>query len=101
MRDDEYLPMMKRTIVRSDFRPIRGARAVGTILSALAPALAARLATRLFLTPPRHRRTQPEVHALSTARPRAIEVGGAACRHGRGGPCRPCCSWTGGPAAGR
>jgi len=76
MRDDEYLSMMKRTIVRSDFRPIRGARAVGTILSALAPALAARLATRLFLTPPRHRRPHPEVHALSTARPRAIEVGG-------------------------
>ncbi len=76
MRDDEYLSMVKSTIVRSGIKPIPGARAVGATLSALAPPLAARLAGRLFLTPPRHRRPQHEVHALSTARPRAIEVGG-------------------------
>jgi len=76
MRDDEYLALVKSTIVRSGIRPIPGARAVGATLSVLAPSLAARLATRLFLTPPRYRRPEPEVRALSTARPRAIEVGG-------------------------
>jgi pimeloyl-ACP methyl ester carboxylesterase len=76
MRDDEYLSMVKSTIVRSGIRPIPGARAVGATLSALAPALAARLAARLFLTPQRHRRPEPEICALSTARPRAIEMGG-------------------------
>lgn len=76
MRDDEYLTMIKSTIDRSSIKPIPGARAMGTTLSALAPTLAARLAARLFLTPRRHRRPQYEVRALSTARPGAIEVGG-------------------------
>ena len=76
MRDDEYLSLIKSTIVRSGIRPIPGARAVGATLSVLAPRLAARLAARLFLTPPRHRRPEPEIRALSTARPRAIDVGG-------------------------
>ena len=42
MRDDEYLTLLKSTIVRSDIKPIPGARAVGATLSALAPRLARR-----------------------------------------------------------
>ena len=101
MRDDEYLALVKSTIVRSGIRPIPGARAVGATLSVLAPSLAARLATRLFLTPPRYRRPEPEVRALSTARPRAIEVGGRRVQTWAWGAGPAVLLMHGGPGAGR
>src|SRR5207247_9058719 len=44
-------------------------------LSALAPALATRLAERLFLTPRRGRRPGEEIDLLATARARPMRVG--------------------------
>ena len=76
MRDDEYLSMIKSTIVRSESMPRSGLRAVGRSLSAVAPGLAARLAARLFLTPPRHRRPALEARELATGRPGLVEAGG-------------------------
>ena len=77
MTDAEYLAMEKSTIVRSSrgshWLPL--ARASHRTLSAVAPALAARRAVRLFTTPPRARRPAAEVDLLETARARPIQVG--------------------------
>ncbi len=76
MRDDEFIRFMKSTIVRSKQRhPARPLmRVAGATLSALAPPLAARLAERLFLTPPRHRRPTTEAGVLATARSQVIRI---------------------------
>jgi pimeloyl-ACP methyl ester carboxylesterase len=76
--DHEYLDMEKSTIVRS-FRPspwLPFVRAGHRVLSALAPELAARAATRRFTTPPRVRRPAAEIELLATARARPMQVGG-------------------------
>jgi pimeloyl-ACP methyl ester carboxylesterase len=77
MTDAEYLAMEKSTIVRSSkpcpLLPL--ARAGNRVLSAVAPSLAAGLAERLFLTPPRPRRPTSEVSLLATARARPLFVG--------------------------
>jgi pimeloyl-ACP methyl ester carboxylesterase len=79
MRDDEYLHMMNSTIVRSNelprLRPLL--RVAGRSLSALAPSLAAEVAERWFLTPPRHRRPAREVALIETARARPVRVDGS------------------------
>jgi pimeloyl-ACP methyl ester carboxylesterase len=77
MTDAEYLAMEKSTIVRSQktspLLPL--VRATGHALSILAPPLAARLAERLFLTPPRPRRPAAELALLATGRARPLRVG--------------------------
>ena len=77
MTDADYLEMEKSTIVRSSKMPRPPAliRATNRALSALAPALAARLAERLFTTPPRPRRPVAEVELLATARARPMQLG--------------------------
>ena len=77
MTDADYVEMEKSTIVRS-FKPSRLLPLVRTgnrALSALAPALAARLAGWLFTTPSRPRRPALEVELLATARARPMQVG--------------------------
>lgn len=76
MRDDEFIRLMKSTIVRSKRRhPARPlVRVAGATLSMLAPRLAARLAERLFLTPPRHRPPANEAAVLATARSHVIRI---------------------------
>jgi pimeloyl-ACP methyl ester carboxylesterase len=78
MTDAEYIATQKSTIVRShdDPRLLPLMRAGSRVLSSVAPALAARLAERLFLTPPRAERPATETDVLATARPRAVGVGG-------------------------
>ena len=76
MRDEEYLSMVKSTIVRSGARPMIWARVAGAVLSTVAPTQAARLAAHLFLRPPRPTRPAHEASALNAARPHAIEVAG-------------------------
>jgi len=78
MTDAEYVTMEKSTIVRSQKTPalLPVVRAGNRALSALAPALAARLAARLFLTPPRPRRPAAEIDLLATARARPLYVSG-------------------------
>jgi pimeloyl-ACP methyl ester carboxylesterase len=79
MTDAEYVAVEKSTIVRSDRMPwrLRLARTANRLTSALAPALAARLAERLFLTPPRRsRRPAAEIALLATAHARPMRVGG-------------------------
>jgi len=85
MTDAEYIAVEKSTNVRSRRGPrwLPVARAANRTLSAMAPALAAQLAERLFLTPPRSRRPAPEVALLETARARPMRVGG-----------RPFVTWT-------
>ena len=77
MTDADYIAMEKSTIVRSGRRArlLPLARQGNRALSALAPALAARLAERLFLTPPRTRRPAAEIDLLATARARPMHVG--------------------------
>jgi pimeloyl-ACP methyl ester carboxylesterase len=75
--DIEYVDMEKSTIVRS-LRPSRLLPLVRTghrALSVVAPALAARIAGRLFTTPPRARRPKAEIDLLATARARPMHVG--------------------------
>lgn len=81
MRDEEYLGFVKSTIVRSLKEPplVPIARMANRALSALAPALAARLAERLFLTPPRRPRPQVERAILSSARARPLRLGDGSC----------------------
>ena len=77
MTDADYVDMEKSTIVRS-FKPSRLlplARTGNRALSTLAPALAARLASRLFTRPPRARRPAAEIALLATARARPMQVG--------------------------
>ena len=79
MRDEDYVSMIKSTIVRSTRqRPID--RLAGHWLSRLAPAAAARLAARRFVRPPRHRREEPEARALAAARTEVVDVGGRSVR---------------------
>jgi pimeloyl-ACP methyl ester carboxylesterase len=77
MTDQEYVAMEKSTIVRSWREPrlMPLVRAGNRVLSRLAPAAAARLAERLFLTPPRPRRPAAEIDLLATARARPMRVG--------------------------
>src|SRR2546426_12114249 len=77
MTDADYIAMEKSTIVRSGRRArlLPLARQGNRALSALAPALATRLAERLFLTPPRGRRPGEEIDLLATARARPMRVG--------------------------
>ena len=77
MTDADYLTMEKSTIVRSRKVPalLPLVRAGSRALSALAPTLAARLAERLFLTPPRPRRPAAEIRLLDTARARPLYMG--------------------------
>jgi len=77
MTDADYLAMEKSTIVRSKEAPVMLplVRAGSRALSALAPTLAARLAERLFLTPPRPRRPAAEIRLLDTARARPLYMG--------------------------
>jgi pimeloyl-ACP methyl ester carboxylesterase len=77
MTDAEYLAMEKGTIVRSSrgSRWLPLVRASHRTLSAVAPALAARRAVRLFTTSPRTRRPAAEVDLLETARARPMQVG--------------------------
>jgi pimeloyl-ACP methyl ester carboxylesterase len=75
--DLDYVNMEKSTIVRS-FRPsplLPLVKAGHRALSALAPELAARIAGRLFTTPPRARRPQAEIALLATAQARPMQVG--------------------------
>jgi len=80
MRDDEYVSLMKSTIVRSWPEPRPVLRTAGRVLSAVAPGVAARLAAKLFVTPPRHRRPEAESRALAAARPGVVAVGGRRIR---------------------
>jgi pimeloyl-ACP methyl ester carboxylesterase len=77
MTDAEFLALQNSTIVRSAspslMLPV--ARAGNRMLSALAPAAAARLAERLFLTPPRPRHPDTELGLLAGARARPLFVG--------------------------
>lgn len=77
MTDADYLEMEKSTIVRSSTAPRSPGliRATNRALSALAPALAARLAARLFTTPPRPRRPAAEIELLAAARARPMQLG--------------------------
>lgn len=78
MTDSEYILLEKSTNVRSHRMPrwLPLARAGNRALSVAAPALAARLAERLFLTPPRARRRAGELGLLATASARPMRVGG-------------------------
>src|SRR5688572_13678689 len=80
MRDDEYVSIIKSTIVRSGITPSPWLRLAGAGLSSVTPAHAARLAARLFLTPPRPKRPTHEAAVLSAAREDAVEVGGRRVR---------------------
>jgi pimeloyl-ACP methyl ester carboxylesterase len=77
MTDVEYLAMEKSTIVRSQnassLLPL--VRAGARALSTLAPPLAARLAERLFLTPPRRRPSGAALAVLATGRARPLQIG--------------------------
>lgn len=77
MTDLEYVELQKSTIVRSYkcLRALPVARAANRMLSALAPDVAAQVAERLFLTPPRPRRPAAERELLVTARTGAVRVG--------------------------
>jgi pimeloyl-ACP methyl ester carboxylesterase len=70
MTDLEFVSMQKSTSVRSRRAPlgVRLMRPGIVALSALSPRIAARLAERMFLTPPRHPAPQPELAALASAR---------------------------------
>jgi hypothetical protein len=69
MDDEEFIALNKRTIVRSYTGPHvpTPVRLAGRVLSATAPAIAARLAARWFMTPPRHPAPAPERAALAGA----------------------------------
>ena len=73
MTDLEFVAMQKSTSVRSRELPsrVRLMRPALATLSAISPALAASVAERLFLTPPRHPQPPHELGALALAR-RAI-----------------------------
>jgi pimeloyl-ACP methyl ester carboxylesterase len=77
MTDAEYLAMEKSTIVRSgkDRRTLPLVRAGARALSAAAPSLAAALAERMFLTPPRSPVSRDEIALLATGRARPLQVG--------------------------
>src|SRR3989454_11666617 len=79
MTDWEFLAMQNSTSVRSPKPPL-GARLLRpglATLSALAPALAARVAERLFLSAPRHPAPARETAVLAGARTTIVRVDGA------------------------
>ena len=77
MTDLEFVFMQNSTSVRSPKPPLtaRLLRPGFAALSALAPSLAAPIAERWFLTPPRHRAPQHETAALAGARRAIVQVG--------------------------
>jgi pimeloyl-ACP methyl ester carboxylesterase len=79
MNDLDFLAMQNSTSVRPSAPPliVRLLRPGIATLSALAPALAARLAERLFLTPPRHRVPARESAALARARRTIVQLDGS------------------------
>ena len=76
MTDQEFVAMQKSTAVRSRELPwrIRLLRPALATLSAVAPSLAAPLAERLFLAPPRHPQPAHEVAALASARTTVVDA---------------------------
>ena len=70
--------MQKSTSVRSRRAPlgVRLLRPALAALSALGPRLAARLAERMFLSPPRHPAPLPELAALASARRATVRTDG-------------------------
>jgi pimeloyl-ACP methyl ester carboxylesterase len=77
MRDDEFLTMQKSTSVRSQVgSDLAWLRPGVRVLGAVAPALAARLAERLLLTPVQHAAPPPERAALESARRQVVSVDG-------------------------
>src|SRR5262245_14171103 len=72
----------KSTIVRSSLPPLRQRLLVAGLggLSHLAPGVAARLAERLFLTPPRHPAPDRERDLLAVARTGVVRVNGGRVR---------------------
>jgi pimeloyl-ACP methyl ester carboxylesterase len=82
MRDDEFLMLQKSTIVRSYREGLMSPllRLLGAGLSRLAPRLAARVAARLFLAPPRRRPPGREAETLAAARPGTLRVEGQRVR---------------------
>jgi hypothetical protein len=79
MTDREFLTMQNSTSVRSPQPPLvaRLLRPGVATLSALAPALAARVAERLFLTAPRYPAPAHETAVLAGARRTIVHVDGA------------------------
>src|SRR3989454_9144210 len=77
MTDLEFVAMQNSTSVRSPGLPLaaRLVRPAFAALSALAPALAASVAERVFLTAPRHRAPEHETAALADARRTIVQVG--------------------------
>ncbi len=77
MTDQEFVAMQKSTAVRSREVPwrIRLLRPAFGSLSAVAPALAAPVAERLFLAPPRHPQPEHEATALASARTTIVDAG--------------------------
>ena len=80
MTDLEFVTMQNSTSVRSAGLPLpaRLARPAFAALSALAPSLAAPIAERVFLTPPRHRAPAHESAALAAARRAIVRDGDSA-----------------------
>src|SRR5262245_3439937 len=77
MTDADFVSMMNSTTVRSHEPAVMPlVRVGGRALSALAPSFAARVAERLFLTPPRHRRPAAEIALLEQAAARPLVVNG-------------------------
>jgi pimeloyl-ACP methyl ester carboxylesterase len=79
MTDLEFVVMQNSTSVRPANAPLaaRLLRPAFAALSGLAPSLAARVAERLFLTPPRHPAPSHETTALAAARRTIVHVDGA------------------------
>src|SRR5206468_724660 len=79
MTDLEFVAMQNSTSVRSPGLPLaaRLVRPAFAALSVLAPALAASVAERVFLTAPRHRAPEHETAALAGARRTIVQVGGS------------------------
>ena len=76
MTDQEFVAMQKSTAVRSRQLPwsMQLLRPAFAALSAVAPTIAAPVAERLFLTPPRHPQPAHEAMALASARVRQIDA---------------------------
>jgi pimeloyl-ACP methyl ester carboxylesterase len=76
MTDLEFVAMQKSTSVRSRQTPLtaRMLRPAVAALSAVAPSLAASVAERAFLTPPRHPQPAHEATALASARVSRVDA---------------------------
>jgi len=77
MTDQEFVAMQKSTAVRSREIPrrIRLLRPAIATLSAVAPALAARVAERMFLSPPRYPQPEHEAATLAPAVSKSVDAG--------------------------